>query len=218
MKAAILGTDDYHATMQTAARNALHPQPKIAAIKPFLLPAVAENYAVCSDVIVRRIADIQRKTNCNPRVPYLFLAWFLLGSDNPYRIGPYISDDLKYKQVAILFLRVALGDSPSDPIINTLRKVSLAGADYSPTHISHAVAHAAQILYSAAKGFDADVARHVMQVIFVDYAHLAIREAMERTAAWETFKHAMQKWMYISDEEALIIARQLLFDIVDLKS
>src|SRR5215510_9070614 len=32
-------------------------------------------------------------TECNPRVPYLFLAWLLVGMDNDYRATQYVEDD-----------------------------------------------------------------------------------------------------------------------------
>jgi hypothetical protein len=47
---------------------------------------------------------------CNPRAPYLVLAWLLVGSDNPYRVNQYVANDDRIMcSVAYRLLMIACG-------------------------------------------------------------------------------------------------------------
>lgn len=121
MKAAILGTDDYHATMQQIAQNALLRRYILQTSEVALeLPAVDKRFAKHTDTFVQSILRDKSFINCNPRSPYLFLAWLLIGSDNQYRTHPLV-DNIKIQlMVAILQLRIALGDNRADDMLNSV--------------------------------------------------------------------------------------------------
>lgn len=95
MKAAILDTEDYHATMREIVDSSLRrrmyyvPQ-RMESDKPLL--SVYPSYLDEVDVIMNDLSNDDWLTNCNPRSPYLLLVWLLIGSDNKYRICQYFDD------------------------------------------------------------------------------------------------------------------------------
>src|SRR5688572_31978742 len=95
LKAAVLGTANYHATMREIVDGSLRrrvnfvPQ-RMASDKPLL--SVYPNYLDEVDVIMNDLSNDDWLTNCNPRSPYLLLVWLLIGSDNNYRVCQYFDD------------------------------------------------------------------------------------------------------------------------------
>lgn len=91
-----------------------------------VIASVHENYLERVDPIMQALADDESLVNCNPRAPYLMLAWLLVGSDNPYRSCKYVDNTTIHKQVAIIHIRIALGDTPVEGEINAARDAAWA--------------------------------------------------------------------------------------------
>jgi hypothetical protein len=178
-----------------------------------MLP-VAENVAACADAIVQRIANDETLVDCNPRSPYLFLTWLLIGDDNFNRVNLNVEIDQLEVDVAILLLRLALGDTVCNSEIRTfikrIRRFSFD--DMKPADVSAYRGVGFAACSACRYALDGDIAKA---------SHDALRAVHVTVYELDTFlffREKLLQWEHISDEEAFIIARQLLFDIVDLKS
>src|SRR5688572_12972204 len=113
LKAAVLGTADYHTTMRQVADDGLRRRvnyvPQRMALENPVLP-VHPGYLESVDPIMQVLIGDDQISHCNQSSPYLVLAWLLLGSDNEYRICQYVDDVRILKQVAITHIRIALGN------------------------------------------------------------------------------------------------------------
>jgi hypothetical protein len=124
-KAAIIeGTTEYHQLMRQIVTNSLQSMagyiaPTMAASE-IQTTTVHENYLERVDPMMQALADDESLMNCNPRAPYLMLAWLLVGSDNRYRSCQYVEDMRHHKQVAIIHIRIASGYTPSEDEIKTI--------------------------------------------------------------------------------------------------
>jgi hypothetical protein len=118
LKAAVLGTADYHTTMRQIVDDSLRrlvnyvPSHMNVDNSYNSLPPVHADYLPQVDLIMQKLAGDNELLDCNPRSPYLMLAWLLIGSDNEYRICQYIDDMCIAKQAAIIHIRIALGGTP----------------------------------------------------------------------------------------------------------
>jgi hypothetical protein len=119
LKSAILGTqhtgDDARDILRQAGirgfqRLAGYIAPVMPVLDDYEIAPVHENYLALVDPMIQELADNKNLVNCNPRAPYLLLAWLVVGSDNPYRSCQYASDTRIHNQVAIYHIRIALGD------------------------------------------------------------------------------------------------------------
>lgn len=122
MKAAIIGTTEYHKAMRQITANTLQRVAGFIAptmpVREIQIESVHESYLERVDAVMQALADDSDLVNCNPRSPYLMLAWLLVGSDNPYRSCQYVDDTRIHRQVAIIHIRIALGDTPVEGEIN----------------------------------------------------------------------------------------------------
>lgn len=227
MKEAIIGTDDYHDTMKQVAQNGMQ---RMAGYKPQIadmsieLPPVGEKFAVCADHMVQHITLDHTLINCNPRCPYLFLAWLLIGSDNIFRNSQYIEDDLLHRQVAILHIRIVLGDVLlTSEILETMNAAStcaraIAADVRTDSSTTLANAEAARAASRAARAIVSDTPRLSASTVTaagVTCAYNVDDFAGTLTYVRRKLSQRMQEWAYISDAKALQIVQQLLFDILD---
>jgi hypothetical protein len=194
---AVLGTEDYHATMRVIARNALQQQagyvaPTMDTVTDGIMPVEAE-YLERVDPIMQTLADDETLTGCNPRVPYLMFAWILVGSDNPYR--KYVEDTSIIGRIAIIHLRIALGDAPPDSAIDALRDEIWA--------VFQASLRAA--VRDAVRAAVRDAAWAVGQAAIRDAVGAATRDAARSKAL---------SLAHITDAQALCVARGITLDIL----
>lgn len=209
MKAAILGTTDYHTTMQQIAQNALQRMggyiPQKAEI-PTSLPPISEDFSGCAVETIQKILDWKLGTDINPRSLYLFLVWVLVGSDNPYHLCKHDEKIPFDKRVATLLIRLALGDELRR---DEVRTIEVSG------YTTFLRIEKVKVI-SLDESFTTTLAEHIIKVINAAYDRLASKHWNgDLFTIWSCFTQQMQEWAYISDEEAGLIARQLLFDILD---
>jgi len=218
MKAALLGT--YHPSITeterqillTAVKKALQRQagyiPKHIAETP-PLPSMTENLALSAAAMMSAIceADI---SDCNPRAPYLFLAWLLAGSDHLYWLRTrYRTDKRLMYHVAEQLILTAVGDgSTSDKL--TRADARLLNND-SPARA--AAVWASRAVIHAAKGTQ-ELAAHA--------ARQATREPLKmmftwsrRDSAWVALQKRAMTWCGLDDLSAGRIAQTLMLDIFE---
>ena len=164
-------------------------------------------------------------TDCNPRSPYLVLVWMLIGSDNEYRICQYVDARHLLKQVAIIHIRIVLGDVPA----YSVKKASEAARNVSHTRVTKdatwtawcATAWVADTALWAATIHATDLIRgaaHSTLFAVKDAEEAARMSGVAANSAKTAISAKARQWAHISDEEALQIARQLMLDILCLKS
>jgi hypothetical protein len=119
MKAAIRGTD--HCRDNFNPRTVLHEAavqglqymagyvPAQMPIQSIDLPPVIAHDQRTSDDFMTSLCGYAVQ-QCNQRVPYMLLAWLLVGSDNPYRVKDYAAYDSLLRPVTQIALRCALGE------------------------------------------------------------------------------------------------------------
>jgi hypothetical protein len=229
VKAALLGTTDYHATMRELARDALLRKYILQMTENALeLPPVDKRFTQHTDTFIQSILRNNSFINCNPRSLYLFLAWLLSGSDNQYRTYPF-ADNIKLQlMVAILQLRIALGDNTVDDMLNSV----MIQTENEPMQTPYKIV---EVAYSALLESDIEFAAYFAVKSTVSYAADVQKNSNSgypygfsndssseiktlnrfRGLIWNYVTLRLKEWAYISDDEALQIARQLLFDILD---
>jgi hypothetical protein len=210
---AVLGTDDYHATMRVIARNALQQQagyvaPTMDTVTDGIMPVEAE-YLERVDPIMQTLADDETLTGCNPRVPYLMFAWILVGSDNPYR--KYVEDTSIIERIAITHLRIALGNAPCDSVIDALRDEIWAVGQVAAWAVGQ------PSLRDAVRATLRDAAWAVghaaVRASLRDAVRVAIKASL-RDALRDAVRSKALSLAHITDAQALNIARQLILDIL----
>jgi hypothetical protein len=231
LKAAILGTEDYHATMRELANSGLRRKLNYAPLQmnpdsPHL--PVTPVYVEPPDLIMQILANDGTIADCNRRSIHLVVAWLLVASDNEYRICQYIDNVWIIKLVAILHIRIALGDMPSDSAIDYA--VSVTGDNRAATKTAEDVTSGAwsatwgtaQVAWAVKAGLIYKGRRSAAGAIgySIESAAFAHATATASTDAGDVAINATytkaREWAYINDEEALQIARQLTLDILSL--
>jgi hypothetical protein len=262
LKAAILGTENYHATMREIMDSCLHL--RVHYLPPRMnpdssLPPVESYYSAPADRLMqnlvrdwfgnekiyldwrspittvweiglklnRTLATLHSPSdnlfdNCNPRSPYLVLAWLLISSDNKYRICQYSDNIPLLKQVAIMHIRIALGDNPPVSEMTDTLMVAFDRANVPQRNtltlywlVWTATVCAAMIatkIHELSHNAVANDARAVAEYAINANASVGL----SRVAARIAISTKARQWAHISDEEALQIARQLTFDILSL--
>jgi hypothetical protein len=232
LKAAILGTDNYHATMRQTADSSLRRA--LSYTPPRLNVDSLHNsfplvHAACSqetDKMMQQLGSDSRFTNCNKCSPYLILAWLLIGSDNEYRTCQYLDDLRLPKQIAIIHVRLALGNvnvkGEKEVVTQVARASRIALDNWRPKdrHITRvallatwAAARTAQAIVATIRSVNIPGAAGGAAKAAEDAASMSgVVEGVARTA----ISTKAREWAHISDEEALRIARQLTLDILSL--
>ena len=193
-QASIEGTTEYHPIMRQIVTNSLQRMAGYIAptmsIPEIQITPVHENYLEQVDAMMQALANDDSLVNCNPRAPYLLLAWLLVGSDNPYRNCQYVNDTRIHKQVAIIHIRIASGDAPLESEINPAADagdwaVATAGnvrdaarTDGGAWFASEAASSAAWEAMAAAGAASADVARAVARNTARNAAKNAIKSKL----------------------------------------
>jgi hypothetical protein len=205
---AVLGTDDYHATMRALVRNALQQQagyvPQVVSGDDGLLPVEAE-YLERVDPIMQTLADDETLTGCNPRSPYLMFAWILVGSDNPYR--KYVEDTSIIERIAITHLRIALGNAPCDSVIDALRDEFWAVGQVAAWAVGQ------PSLRDAVRATLRDAAWAVGHAAVRASLRDAVRASL-RDATWDVARSKALSLAHITDAQALCVARGITLDIL----
>jgi hypothetical protein len=219
LKAAILGTSDYHATMReivdTSLRHRINYVPQRMSVDSnCILPPVHPNYLYEIDLKIQEFGD-EWITNCNPRSPYLLMAWLLIGSDNKYRACQYVDEMNITKHVAIIHIRIALGDMPLSGDLSNAVRIS---GDMGLKTEKNVIWTAWRAIWAAARA--AEDYTHIGAVGSVaretDAAARISGLAENQDVAWDTICNKSREWAHITDEEALQIAHQLTLDILSL--
>jgi hypothetical protein len=217
MKAAILGTQsmpeqDERALLRSVGIAALQ---QMAGYVPAQIPPqtlrlfpVEAPYRDCALRLMVQLCD-QPIEDCNPRVPYLFLAWLLVGSDNDYRATQYVMNDQIVRRIAAAFISMACGEAPTLEKLEQIRKATVGIS-------SSATIKAARLAVDIAAGqkveadrITATVAVTAANRIFHSQTHLSrhphviIEGLQQRAAAWCT----------ISDNEIIDILYSMVWDI-----
>jgi hypothetical protein len=197
-----------------------------------LLPPVHADYLERVDLIMQDLGEDEGLANCNPRSPYLLLAWLLVGWDNEYRTCQYLDEMRITKQVVSIHIRIALGDTPLHDgiwdIVGVVRDIRANRTARDVTWIAWSatwsVARAA--LTTWAGNWSISSAALTRQTSWVAGGTAGAAKAAAKAAedAAMTFgvvddaarvaiSTKARQWAHISDEEALQIARQLTLDI-----
>jgi hypothetical protein len=227
LKAAILGTEDYHATMReivdTSLRRRINYVPQRMSVDSnCILPPVHADYLPQVDLIMQKLADDNELVNCNPRSAYLMLAWLLMGSDNEYRTCLYV-DMLIPKQVAIILIRIALGNTPLSVELKAVARAVDEAKWASQDTYWFAWNGVWAVARAATSAADRDrITFRVKGIAEFAAAAIAVMESVAKNdgiadgVVKTTISSKARQWAHISDEEALQIARQLTLDILSL--
>lgn len=218
LKAAILGTEDYHVTMREITDSSLHrivnyvpqrmkPDNPVLSVHPDYLERVNE--------MMTGFSSYTRITNSNPRSPYLVLAWLLVGSDNEHRICQYVDEVRTLKQVAIILIRIALGDTPLFQEINTVAETART------TEPESWLARNANFTVWFALVIVAETRGATLVAALVKSATEVAKDAANKDklvaqATRSAISTKAHQWAHIRDEEALQIIRQLTLDVLSL--
>jgi hypothetical protein len=209
MKEVLVGTINYHEIMQEVLKRTMQYRAGYIPQKmdePECLPPVAENIAACADTIVQAITDNRTLSHCNPRFPYLFMAWVLVGSDNPDETYMNLKVAESNHHTAAILIRLALGDAVPETeiaavfpnihyMLRDITKVLCKWADRATSTCTHSFdGNSIQAIYTALR---------------------IVREAVYSAETLQIFRQRLTEWAYLSDDETLQIARQLLFDILE---
>jgi hypothetical protein len=237
MKAAVLGTIDYHTTMQQAAKNALQrqagyiPQVCNSAIE-IELPCVHETFTKHADGITQSLAYMENARDCNPRSLYLYLAWLLIGSDNPFRLNRYLENDAFHQRIAFQYFGIALGlVLPTGIYQRSLgfdlrhgrfiaERIAELAYELVHTHFRHYFGY--NNLPGYLKLRTTDIRNDV--VTYTAYFARQYPEdymeefSMSSGSAYRLhityfLSKQLRRWMYLSDMELLPIFRQLMLDL-----
>jgi hypothetical protein len=217
MKAAILGTQslpaqDERALLRSAGIAAFR---QMAGYIPSQIPSqtirlfpLESPYRECALRLMVQLCS-QPLEVCNPRIPYLFLAWLLVGSDNHYRATQYVSDDRIVRRVAAAFISIACGEAPSIEKLEQIRKDAVGVA-------SSATLKAARLAVDIAAGHKVEADRiaatiavtasnriYHSQTHLSRYSHEIVEWLQERAYAWST----------ITDNEVIDILYGMVWDV-----
>jgi hypothetical protein len=218
MKAAILGTAQVGklgeettilhnaglTTLQQMAGYVAQTMP----VKPLILPPVTAHDQQTADAIMSGLCR-RAVHNCNLRVPYLMLAWLLVGSDNEFRVAGYAAKDSYLRLVTLRLLRFAVGEhftaAQLQPIVdrawlikeNREEDIWLNWADETIAWIIWAIHSTGE---EAVKAVEAAIwsATH--------FAMIHAPVLIEKQA---------KDWCYIEDDDAWLIIQWLLLDVLN---
>lgn len=225
LKAAVVGTEDYHSIMRQIAVNTIQHKagytPQTAA-RATPIPSVEKNFAACADALVQAITRNQAHNHCNRRSPYLWLVWLLVGSDNPYRTAQYVDDDTLLRQITMILIRIALGDVLTSSIILELI-ADVDAARFTRATLVRAIEVdfvTRDVIYALARAVDANADRCAACVVetlddavVMAVGDVAFNRRESRVAAIrKTLVQKMEDWAHIKDGQALQTARQLFWD------
>jgi hypothetical protein len=91
------------------------------------LAELTDGYAICANYIMKTISNSSFDSSGYPHVPYLLLAWLLIGYDNPRRLIDHTEEKTVLYEVARFCIQVACGGVPSsyeiDRVTNYVHRV-----------------------------------------------------------------------------------------------
>jgi len=215
MKAALLGTQHYRVTQTEREillaagaagfrRMAGYTPPQMPVKIPTLSP-VANSFAAYADAMMTELCG-EAVPGCIPRVPYLVLAWLLIGSDNEYRVFQYTIEPLIFSQVARQLLWIALGYELSLTDKATLGDIITIDSNvpYDMSVASMAILRSVA-MYLVGVYNDFPMAfRYVLYIV----------EKMMGVLVKESLQLQAMLWRDIDDDMAWAIARSLMLDIL----
>jgi hypothetical protein len=147
--------------------------------------------------------------NCNPRAPYLMLAWILVGADNPYRVMNYAARDSFLRPVLAVLLRCAMGERFTDEELQTFVSTSLTVTvertdedwlQYADETIAWVV-EAMKELNSVGNKATSAVRAVIWSTTRFSVIHASLLIQQQARA-----------WCYLDDEEAWLAIQSLLLD------
>jgi hypothetical protein len=239
VKAAIIGTQDYHGVMRCAAEVALFrgagytaqvTQDTTIELNPVgtfferlaekLFQGLTTKHKTPYKKGIITIIDYgggspaKAPYIASPRMPYLLIAWILVGADNPYRCNQYFDDDAILWHIARLFVVLALG-------YNKCGALTQADLNEIENHILNLQSdnHAALLAYDTAI-YAARILYHCLNREGLIAAESIIPKAASAAyyafgqghgdAAESAIKKQIQKWQHIPDEAVVSFAHEVV--------
>ena len=220
IKNAVIGTEAYHETMRQIATDGLQRMAgyKVQSLDSLCcyIPPVDSDYLDRVDTIMQTLADDVSLTDCNPRSPFLMLAWLLIGSDNPYASCQYVYDAKLHTRIAIILIRIALGDTPVQSYIQAIKIATVKAAGKAAvTWGARASWMASWAARAAARVWIVETAAGIVETI-ADAVSEATVDAEAKDSALITIASRAKQWSHITDTHVMQIVQQLLFDILNI--
>jgi hypothetical protein len=230
MKAAFLGTDHYQhdtnpqtilreAGVQCMQRMAGYIPARLPDAMPFL-PPVHQTFMPFVPHLIRELAHNKTRLDGNPRMPYLTLAWLLIGQDYPYHVLQFAEDKALIVQVAGLLLGIALGDCPDKARTSAIHTAAQTYMEIDNKHF-HSLRPKQQRLRPMEQKRRAAV--HIMLVYAVNivhnldttYVYLILNMVTRLGDSGCRMLHAQAKiWRTMNDEQAWQTANRLMLDLL----
>jgi hypothetical protein len=234
VKAAIIGTQDYHEVMRCAAEAVLFRRAGYTAqvtqdttieLNPVLrlferysvhlMRYFVDNvtpYGIDTIRFDRGILDKNSPYSFNSRMPYLVIAWILIGADNPYRCNQYVKDETIMWRVAQLFVAIALGHDrwgrfTEQDAIET-EAFTFREYNYSALLAYDTAIHAARIIYYCPMSKGLNAAESIIPKA-ASAAYYAFGQG-HGDAAESAIKKQIQNWQHIPDEAVVSFAHEVV--------
>ena len=217
MKAAILGTQstpaqDERVLLRSMGISALQ---HMAGYVPTQIPPQAIRLFPVElpyrDAALRLMVQLceQPIEICNPRVPYLFLAWLLVGADNEYRATQYVDDDQIIRSVAAALISIACGEAPAVKKLEAIRKTASSVA-------SSATWKAARLAVDIAAGHGGEADRVTSAVAWtasnrIFHSQTPLSRHPQSIVDW--LQQRAREWRSISDDDVIYILYDMVWDV-----
>jgi hypothetical protein len=182
--------------------------PQQIPIQRLKLPRVEKPYLDCA---VRLMVQMCEKPieYCNPRVPYLFLAWLLVSSDNEYRATQYVNEGSMVRCVAAALISIACGEAPPVAKLEQIRKSASSVA-------SSATWKAARLAVDSATHQKVEADRVLSAVAWTASNRMFHRRGAplrQPQAIIRWLQQRAHEWCYISDSQVIAILYEMVWDI-----
>ena len=216
MKAAILGTTPSEAQqlLQDVGIRALRRmagyQPQTMPFEIPKLPSISKpNQSTADKVMAILCGSGAGVRNCNPRVPYLMLAWLLVGADNEYRVSDYAAPYSFLQPVLALLLRCAMGERFTAEVFDTYIFTSFASnIGHSREDWAYYADETISWIVEAMKELNGTGHRATESVRAVLWS--ATRFSVLHASL--VIQQQARAWCYLDDEEAWLVIQSLLLD------
>jgi hypothetical protein len=148
---------------------------------------------------------------CNPRVPYLLLAWLLVGSDNRFRINRNVDDDTLIRYISHFFVEIAMGavvDKETLAELSDMAWDTWQGA-FETRSVAQSVAGLTRLV-----AYAPFVTSGSIRIVLATLKARKMWKVVEisRAIIYPETRPYIASWHHIDDKAAIPIARKLMMD------